>query len=261
MYTIIIANYNRTSKLKRCLDSIDLAFKNFKRPEVIVIEDGSQQILSDERINQHIILSENGGPVRARLTGVKEANFEYVMLLDSDDTLLEDSVSTIVRIKNDNPGYDLYGFTYKGGEALVNFEVHSITDYSDFVSFDGRASDYMMIAKTKVLKKYILSHSYRISEIWLFSEIFLNHSCFYSKDSIFNYHQDAEVQLSKKRDFNFKFSRYERLSVSKSVEFFISFISICKSHNLRKSWRRRLIKESVLCFNIIALKNILCLKK
>ncbi|HHQ4650694.1 TPA: glycosyltransferase family 2 protein, partial [Aeromonas hydrophila] len=52
MYTIIIANYNRTSKLKRCLDSIDLAFKNFKRPEVIVIEDGSQQILSDERINQ-----------------------------------------------------------------------------------------------------------------------------------------------------------------------------------------------------------------
>ncbi|HDO1318959.1 TPA: glycosyltransferase family 2 protein [Aeromonas veronii] len=261
MYTIIIANYNRTSKLTRCLDSIDLAFNNFKRPEVIVIEDGSQKIISDDRIDKHIILSENGGPVRARLAGVKEANFEYVMLLDSDDTLLESAVSTIDCTRQNNPGYDLYGFTYKGGEALVNFEVHSIIDYSDFVSFDGRTSDYMMIAKTKVLKKYILSHSYRISEIWLFSEIFINHSCFYSKDSIFNYHQDAEVQLSKKRDFNFKFSRYERLSVSKSVEFFISFISVCKSNSLRKAWRRRLIKESVLSFNIITLTKMLCLKK
>ncbi|POG24544.1 glycosyltransferase family 2 protein [Aeromonas bestiarum] len=261
MYTIIIANYNRTSKLKRCLDSIDVAFNRFIRPEIIVIEDGSTKILKDDRITQHIILSKNGGPVRARLEGAKNVKFKYIILLDSDDTLLKDAVNTIETIKNDNPDYDLYGFTYKGGESLINFEVRSIKDYSDFVSFEGRTSDYMMVVKSDVLKQYIYSHSYRISEIWLFSEIFIEYNGFYSKNSIFNYHQDAEEQLSKKRDFRFKLDRYERNSVSKSVDFFISFISICKSNSLRKAWRRRLLKESVLSFNLTALKKIICLKK
>lgn len=260
MYTIIIANYNRTSELKRCLDSIELAFSGVIEPEVIVIEDGSEKILEDNRIAKHIFLSENGGPVRARLEGAKNANFEYILLLDSDDTILTSAVKTIEEIKSINPNYELYGFTYKGGESQVDFKVKSIKDYCDFVSYEGRTSDYIMLIKSDVLKKYILSHSFRISEIWLFSEIFVEYSGFYSRECIFNYHQDAQEQLSKKRNFRFSFDDYEQKSVSKSVDFFVSFMSVCQCKVLHDAWRRRLIKESVLHFNFKALRKLLCSK-
>ena len=260
MFTIIIANYNRTDELKRCLDSIGIAFDGFSEPEVIVVEDASDHILSDKRITHHLMLDKNGGPVRARLAGVKVAKFEYILLLDSDDSLLESSVYTIKNVMEKNPGFDSYGFTFSGGERLVDFEIKSIDDYCDFVSDKDRTSDYIMLIKKDVLSKYVASHSFRISEIWLFSEMFIRHTGFYSGESIFNYHQDAKEQLSKKRLFSFKIDRYERRSVSKSAEFFIAFIAKYKSESFIFAWRKRLIKESFLYFNLKALYRILCLK-
>ena len=261
MYTIIIANYNRISELNRCLDSIEIAFDGFEEPEIIVVEDASEKTLTDSRIKKHILLSKNGGPVRARLEGVKSASFEYILLLDSDDTLLRSAVETIQKITTNNPNYDLYGFTYKGGESLIDFEIKSIQDYCDFVSYEGRTSDYIMLIKSDVLSQYVSSHSFRISEIWLFSEIFVKYFGFYSRESIFNYHQDAQEQLSKKKVFRFSLDNYEHQSVSRSVKFFVSFMSVCKCKVLRNAWRRRLIKESVLHFNFKALIKVLCLKK
>jgi len=261
MYTIIIANYNRTKELKRCLDSVEIAFNGTIQPEIIVIEDGSSDILKDCRISKHILLNTNGGPVRARLEGAKKAKHEYILLLDSDDTLLESALLTIEDIRACHPSYDLYGFTFKGGESSVDFDIQSIDDYCDFVSFEGRTSDYLMIVKANVLKKYVCSHSYRLSEIWLFSEIFIKHTAFYSRQPIFNYHQDAQEQLSKKRNFQFKWNKYEYHSVSMSVKYFISFLSVYKSKSFFNAWRRRLIKESILTFNLKAFKDVLCLKK
>lgn len=261
MYSIIIANYNRISQLRRCLNSIDEAFKGKEKPEIIVVEDASDEALKDSRITKHILLEKNGGPVRARLIGASEASYEYVILLDSDDTLLEDSVDTIEEVRRNHPNFDLYGFTFAGGESSIDFEIKTINDYSDFVIYEGRTSDYMMIVKSNVLRTFTISHSYRISEIWLFSSIFLKHTCFYSGKSIFFYHQDATEQLSKKRDFRLKCSSYERQSVSKSVEYFSAFILKCQSQSLYKAWRKRLIKESILSFNYRALIEILCLKK
>ncbi|MFL9782918.1 glycosyltransferase family 2 protein [Vibrio cyclitrophicus] len=261
MYTIIIANYNRTTELKRCLDSIDLAFNGFVEPEVIVVEDGSEKVLKDSRISQHIKLAKNGGPVRARLSGVENTKFEYVILLDSDDTLLPEAVTTVESVKKSNLTYDLYGFTYEGGESSIDFKIKSLEDYCNFATFEDWASDYMIVIKASVFKKFVKTHSFRISEIWLFSEIFKHHTAFYSQEPIFKYHQDAQEQLSKKRNFHFKYDKYERESVSKSVEYFTSFILTCKSNSLRNAWRRRLIKESILYFNIRALWDMLCLKK
>ncbi|MGL1010192.1 glycosyltransferase family 2 protein [Vibrio vulnificus] len=261
MYTIVIANYNRVIELKRCLDSIDVAFSDFIKPEIIVIEDGSKTWLNDPRISKHLHLKNNGGPVRARLKGSVFASHEYIILLDSDDTLLEDSIYTIEKVRASQRDYDLYGFTFKGGESLVDFCIKSIDDYCDFVKFEERPSDYMMIVKSDVLKNYVTSHSFRLSEIWLFSEIFKEHNCFYSGKSTFEYHQDAQVQLSKKRDYKFKLSRYERQSVSKSVNYFLSFTSVCEFCSLKQAWRRRLIKESILCLNIKSLLDVICLKR
>ena len=261
MYTIVIANYNRVTELKRCLDSIEVAFSDFSKPEIIVVEDGSKIWLDDPRISQHLHLENNGGPVRARLKGSIFASHEYIILLDSDDTLLENSIYTIEKVRANEQGYDLYGFTFRGGESLVDFSVKSIHEYCDFVKFEDRPSDYMMIVKSDVLRGYVTTHAFRLSEIWLFSEIFKEHNCFYSGKSTFEYHQDAQVQLSKKRDYKFKLSRYERQSVAKSVQYFLSFTSICRFHSLDKAWRRRLIKESILCLNIKSLLDTICLKR
>ena len=265
MYTIIIPNYNRTVELKRCLDSIEVAFDGFAFPEIIVVEDNSHTVLEDVRIAKHIILNKNGGPVRARFEGAQYASNDYILLLDSDDTLLEDSIKTIENTKNSNPNYDLYGFIYKGVNCSKNFEIKSIEDYCNFVFSRERVSDYIIFIKKSVFQNFITSHSYRLSEIWFFSMLFINHKGIYSNKAIFNYFQDASEQLSKKRLFKFKCDEYERASVSKSLEYFLKFNSTCinSSHECKefvRAWKRRLIKEGIFSCNFKVLMGLMCSK-
>lgn len=91
-FSIIIPVYNVKRYLEKCLESVlSQSFEDF---ECILIDDGSKDGSSelcdklaaqDSRI--HVVHKENEGVAVARNTGIGMATGEFLMFLDSDDTL------------------------------------------------------------------------------------------------------------------------------------------------------------------------------
>ena len=89
-FSIIIPIYKVEVYLHQCVDSV-LA-QSYKNIEVILVDDGSpdscpricdEYAAKDERIK--VIHKPNGGLSDARNSGLKIANGDYVIFLDSDD--------------------------------------------------------------------------------------------------------------------------------------------------------------------------------
>ena len=91
-FSIIIPVYNVKEYLEKCLESVlSQSFRDF---ECILIDDGSKDGSSelcdklaaqDSRI--HVVHKENEGVAIARNTGIRMAAGDFLMFLDSDDTL------------------------------------------------------------------------------------------------------------------------------------------------------------------------------
>ena len=89
--SIIVPVFNTSARLRKCLDSIlNQTLKNF---EVIIINDGSNDD-SEEIIKEYLyknkelikyISKKNEGVSKARNLGIKMANTDYLLFVDSDD--------------------------------------------------------------------------------------------------------------------------------------------------------------------------------
>jgi glycosyltransferase involved in cell wall biosynthesis len=90
-FSIIIPSYNRAHIIERAIQGVlDQTFKDF---EIVIVDDGStdntkeilQAFTSDNRIKS--IYQTNAGVCSARNTGAKQAEGEFLIFLDSDDTV------------------------------------------------------------------------------------------------------------------------------------------------------------------------------
>lgn len=108
--SIIIPVYNLENYISKCLNSIVRQIKD--NVEIIIINDGSTD-KSEEVCNQYrekydyikYFYQENAGVSAARNFGLKQANGEYVLFVDGDDWLLDNSINSI--LDELNKGYDL----------------------------------------------------------------------------------------------------------------------------------------------------------
>ena len=92
LVSVIVPIYNVERFLERCFDSIfHQTYKNF---EIIAIDDGStddsptlldQFAQSDSRIKA--VHQKNSGVAAARNNGLRMAQGEYILFVDSDDTI------------------------------------------------------------------------------------------------------------------------------------------------------------------------------
>ncbi len=97
---VIIPVYNSEKYINSCLQSVCNQKNNYKI-KIQIINDGSTddsiRIISrysDERI--HIVSQKNKGLSGARNTALNDLDSNYVMFLDSDDTLAEDSLRLLL---------------------------------------------------------------------------------------------------------------------------------------------------------------------
>ena len=98
--SIVIPVYQSEDYLEECLESIvGQTCNNF---EVILINDGSTDrseeicknyVNRDDRFR--LISQENRGTVQARLRGVREARFEWIMFVDSDDWIDQNALELL----------------------------------------------------------------------------------------------------------------------------------------------------------------------
>ena len=121
---IIVPVYKVEKYVAECVESIlAQTYTNFR---LILVDDGTPDNagrICDEyaQKDSHItvIHQENAGVTRARARGVEEANdCEFIMFVDSDDSLPPDAIETLVSIME--PNNDIaFGrvFRYKSGEG------------------------------------------------------------------------------------------------------------------------------------------------
>lgn len=106
MISIIIPLYNKEAIIERSLRSaLSQDYKDF---EVIIVDDGSTdksaeivQAIHDHRIQ--LIYQKNGGPSKARNTGISNSNGAWIVFLDADDELLPGALKRFSQIADRHP--------------------------------------------------------------------------------------------------------------------------------------------------------------
>lgn len=100
MVSIIVPIYNMQKYLKTCIQS--LVKQTFNNIEILLIDDGSTDLSlqicnqfkqNDERIR--VFHKQNGGLGSTRNFGIKHATGKYVLFIDADDWLREDSIQLL----------------------------------------------------------------------------------------------------------------------------------------------------------------------
>ncbi|NEC69682.1 bifunctional glycosyltransferase family 2 protein/CDP-glycerol:glycerophosphate glycerophosphotransferase [Streptomyces sp. SID9727] len=136
--TLIVPAYNVQGYIGECLDSV--LGQDFADFEVIGVDDcspdGSGAILDtyaarDDRLRV-LHLTENVGLGRARNAGLEQATGDYVLFLDSDDTLAPGSLSAIAARLDATGDPDIliydYTRTYWDGRLLRNKRTDLMTE-------------------------------------------------------------------------------------------------------------------------------------
>ena len=90
MISVVIPLYNKQASIAQSLKSV--LSQEYDDFEVVIVDDGSTDgsvgvvgAINDSRIR--LIKQKNGGPSKARNTGVKNAKGEWILFLDADDEL------------------------------------------------------------------------------------------------------------------------------------------------------------------------------
>lgn len=103
MFSVVIPLYNKEEYILRAVESV-LA-QNFKDFELIIIDDGSTDNslavlkgISDPRVT--VIQQANQGVGLARNTGMAEAKYDWIALLDADDAWSTNHLSELAKIIN-----------------------------------------------------------------------------------------------------------------------------------------------------------------
>ena len=127
-FSIIIPIYNVEEFIKECLDSV--MSQTFKDYEVIAVNDGTKDNSMDivKKYKVKIINQENGGLSSARNTGVKHAKGEYIIFLDSDDTIERDLLKKLDTATKDKPD-------------IVRFQIQELYDDKTKKEFQERGFD------------------------------------------------------------------------------------------------------------------------
>lgn len=121
--SVIIVNYNVQHFLEQCLHSVRKASKNTS-VEIFVVDnnsvDGSLQMLREKFPDVKLIANkENLGFSRANNQAIREARGEYVLLLNPDTVVEEETFEKVVRFMDEHP--DAGGLGVKMLDGKGNF--------------------------------------------------------------------------------------------------------------------------------------------
>lgn len=108
--SVVIPTFNRLPKLIRAIDSI--IGQTSPIDEIIVVDDGSddgtETQIRDKFPQVKFIYQANQGVSAARNKGIKQAQYPWIALLDSDDSWLPDKIKKIRQAQKQNPDYLLF---------------------------------------------------------------------------------------------------------------------------------------------------------
>lgn len=114
--------YNASDTIVKALDSVKNQSFNCDY-EVFVVNDGStddsrsiveKYLLDNINFNVNLINQSNGGVSKARNTGLRSSNGDFIAFLDSDDEWYQDKIEKQMDLFNKKPEIDLLGCAFNG---------------------------------------------------------------------------------------------------------------------------------------------------
>ncbi len=183
LISIIIPTYNRAMTIKRAIDSVIV--QDYSPIEILVVDDCSSdntetlvKSYPKEKNIHYLYQSKRYGAQAARIRGIKEAQGEFLVFLDSDDILLPGSISkrvTLFKSKNITNAL-IYG------DLLLN---------SQYIAFDHKAG-------------YVYPELLKELSLCPYSVIMLTAKCFQNNNYLsedFPACQDDDFVLGIAKDF------------------------------------------------------------
>jgi glycosyltransferase involved in cell wall biosynthesis len=181
--TIIIPVYNVEEFIIACLQSV--LDQNYNNIEVVIVDDCSPDnsikvaknliIEIKKKFSFKIIQHEiNMGLSAARNTGLYNASGDYIFFLDSDDTLLTDSISILVsQIKNDD----------------IDIVIGNFISYNNFPYYN----DSFLLVYPKTIQSFLTESIYpmacnkliKLNTLKIHSLLFVNN--IYHEDMLFSF--------------------------------------------------------------------------
>src|SRR3989338_2695277 len=159
MFSIIIPTYNRAYCISNAIKSVlSQLYQNW---ELLVIDDGSTydtkkvaESFKDDRIH-YIRFFQNRGVNVARNRGIEKARGEWIVLLDSDNTLTHNALQTIAEtIQKLNFPFILFPcIDPKGRYTVDNPQFDGFIDYPHYLCGKMRV-EYHNIVRVDLLRKY-----------------------------------------------------------------------------------------------------------
>lgn len=139
--SIIVPVYRAEKYLKKCLDS--LISQTYEKIEIILIDDGSpdncpqicdEYARADSRIK--VIHQKNQGISAARNTGISNMSGEYVIFVDSDDWISQDTCErAVTAIKEQNVDIVFWSYVREHGDRALKRYIYDRNILFDEIDF------------------------------------------------------------------------------------------------------------------------------
>lgn len=198
--TIITPTYNREDKLKRLYES--LKKQTNKEFCWLIVDDGStdntnelvSKYIEENKVEITYVYQKNGGKHRALNNGIKMINTDLVFIVDSDDYLVEDAVSTIYKYSEEyKDSEDISGFCFcrcdkKGNVSNKLFDNTRRMNYIQDKINKNLWGDNAEVFYTNILKKYAFPEyegEKFVSEDIVWIEMALKYDMIYVNEAIY----------------------------------------------------------------------------
>lgn len=167
--SIVVPVYNVEPFIRGTLDSIYKQCVNEKKFEVIVINDGtpdnSMAIVNDfadVHPNLVIINQKNQGLSAARNAGIKVANGDYIWVVDSDDSITENSIAQVLEEITHHPDVEMFCFDLREqrGSFITATTLFTKPAYSKFYGEVHDGFFYCRKLPTGVSQKFLFRRSF-----------------------------------------------------------------------------------------------------
>ncbi|MBZ5749697.1 glycosyltransferase family 2 protein [Metabacillus rhizolycopersici] len=217
--SIIVPVYNCENYISTCLESI--LNQTYSKIEIIIVNDGSidksEQIIMEykEKDNRIIYLyQENSGPSEARNKGILTSTGEYLVFIDSDDTVDKHYIELLLK-ETISSDADLVCCGYKD-HSKYGIKNHTDFNFNDSVSLhsfmemvcNGTGGVlWSKIFKNEIIVKYNLKMDKNIfmSEDLVFVLQYVSHCKVFAaiKEYLYNYNRLNQGSISSNISINY----------------------------------------------------------
>lgn len=218
VFSVVIPVYNVSLYLEKCITSV-LA-QSFDSYEIILVDDGSTDdsteicnkfAESDNRVK--VIRKKNGGLVSARNTGLINSSGQYILYLDGDDWLHDDTLAIIWRraLAQYKPDMVVFNMSKVFNDAVISIpsQVNEgfydrdrlINEVFPYMIYDKRRMFYKgllfpssggkVIRRSVLIRHYCIEEKIRFGEdnAFIFECMLASRSVYFIDESLYMYNQ------------------------------------------------------------------------